>query len=58
MGVGMRSKLILISKMRQLDFPSMVRQAHHERKIKWLRCLSPFALSLSKGEWTWAKASC
>jgi hypothetical protein len=35
----------------------MVRQAHHERKIKQLRSCSPFALSLSKGEWDLAEAS-
>ena len=37
--------IILISKMRQLYFPSMVRQKlHHERKIRGLRYPSPFAL--------------
>ena len=33
-----------------IDFPFMVRQAHHERKIRRLLNLNPFALSLSKGE--------
>ena len=33
-----------------VDFPSMVRQARHERKIVRLLNLNPFALSLSKGE--------
>jgi hypothetical protein len=32
-----------------VNLPLMVRQAHHERKIKWLRNHNPFALSLSKG---------
>jgi hypothetical protein len=40
----------LIGKILPPDFPFMVRQAHHERKIKWLLGLCPFALSLSKGE--------
>ena len=42
--------VFLISKMRHLDFPSMVRQKlHHERKIKGSRCPSPFALKPVNG---------
>jgi hypothetical protein len=37
--------------LNRANLPLMVRQAHHERKIKQLRSLIPFALSLSKGEW-------
>ena len=33
-----------------VNFPFMVRLAHHEREIRWLSNLHPFALSLSKGE--------